>query len=157
MFNYIVRRLLQAIPLLLVVSLVIFVLLQSTGDPLATMGGRVPTRSEDRERLRRQLGLDQPLLTQYLYWLIGNDWAMVVDSDGDGIDDSVGERRGVLRGAVMQPNGVLRAAPRDLPPVPGADGRLFAVGEGRSLTFVARDRSATGYGVTFGRLCLPDQ
>ncbi len=63
----------------------------------------------------------------------------------------------VLRGAVMQPNGVLRAAPRDLLPVPGADGRLFAVGEGRSLTFVARDRSATGYGVTFGRLCLPDQ
>ena len=63
----------------------------------------------------------------------------------------------VLRGAVMQPNGVLRAPPRDLLPVPGADGRLFAVGEGRSLSFVARDRTASGYGVTFGRLCLPDR
>lgn len=61
----------------------------------------------------------------------------------------------VLRGAVMQPNGILRTPPRDLIPVPGADGRLYAVGEGRSLAFVARDRGASGYGVTFGRLCLP--
>jgi peptide/nickel transport system permease protein len=97
MFNYVVRRLLQAVPLVLIVSLVIFVLLQSTGDPLATMGGRQPTRSEDRERLRRQLGLDQPILTQYIYWLIGNDWTLF-DRDGDGEPESPGTRYGVLRG-----------------------------------------------------------
>jgi len=97
MFRYIVRRILQAIPLILLVSLTIFVLLQSTGDPLATMGGRSPTRPEDKARLRRQLGLDRPMLEQYLYWLIGNDWT-TFDRDGDGIAETPGTRYGVLRG-----------------------------------------------------------
>jgi len=97
MGRYIIRRLLQSIPLFIIVSLVVFVLLQSTGDPIATMGGRLPTRPEDRERLRRQLGLDQPVLTQYVYWLIGNDWTMV-DRDGDGEPETPGTRYGVLRG-----------------------------------------------------------
>jgi peptide/nickel transport system permease protein len=79
------------------VSLVIFVLLNSAGDPLATMGGRVPPRSEDKARLRRQLGLDQPVLVQYLYWLIGNDWTKI-DRDGDGVAETWGTRYGVLRG-----------------------------------------------------------
>lgn len=97
MGRYVLRRLIQAIPLLLITSLVIFTLLQSAGDPLATMGGRVPPRPEDRERLRRQLGLDQPILTQYLFWLIGNDWVLI-DRDGDGEGETPGTRRGVLRG-----------------------------------------------------------
>lgn len=103
MGRYIIRRLLQSIPLFIIVSLVIFVLLQSAGDPLATMGGRLPPRSEDRERLRRQLGLDQPILTQYMIWLVGNEW-MQIDSDGDGEVDArptIGATRvryGVLRG-----------------------------------------------------------
>jgi len=97
MGRYIIRRLLQAIPLVILVSLTIFVLLQATGDPLATMGGRSPTRPEDKARLRRQLGLDKPMLEQYLYWLIGNDWAKF-DLDGDGIAESPGIRYGVLRG-----------------------------------------------------------
>ena len=45
----------------------------------------------------RQLGLDQPGYMQYLYWLVGNDWAQF-DVDGDGIAESPGIRRGVLRG-----------------------------------------------------------
>lgn len=97
MSSYIVRRLLQAIPLFFIVSLIVFVLLQSAGDPLATMGGRVPPRPEDRERLRRQLGLDQPILSQYLYWLIGNDWVMI-DRDGDGEPETPGTRLGIIRG-----------------------------------------------------------
>jgi len=83
MTTYIVRRLLQAIPLLLIITAVVFVLIQLTGDPLAAYGrGRV--RAEDRARLRHQLGLDQPVLPaitldenrqitvvpgQYLTWL----------------------------------------------------------------------------------------
>jgi peptide/nickel transport system permease protein len=97
MTRYIIRRLLQAIPLLLIISLILFFLMRNTGDPLATMGGRRLTRPEDRERLARQLGLDQPLFVQYLYWLIGNDWAKV-DMDGDGVPETPGDRRGVLRG-----------------------------------------------------------
>ncbi len=97
MGRYIIRRVLQAIPLLFIISVVLFVLMQASGDPLATLGGRRPPRSEDRERLRRQLGLDQPVLVQYLYWLIGNDWVLI-DVDGDGVGDQYGTRKGVLRG-----------------------------------------------------------
>ena len=97
MTRYIIRRLLQAIPLLFIISLVLFLLMQSMGDPIATMGGRTATRSADRERLTRQLGLDKPLIVQYLYWLIGNDWTMI-DMDGDGVGETPGKRRGVLRG-----------------------------------------------------------
>ena len=97
MLRYIIRRLLQGIPLLIIVSIIIFVLMDSAADPLATMGGRTVTRAEDRARLARQLGLDQPLYMQYIYWLIGNDWARV-DLDGDGVAETPGRRLGVLRG-----------------------------------------------------------
>lgn len=97
MGRYIIRRLLQAIPLLFIISLILFVLLRNVGDPLATMGGRQATRSADRERLARQLGLDKPVITQYVYWLVGNDWTRV-DLDGDGTPETPGERKGVLRG-----------------------------------------------------------
>lgn len=97
MTRYVIRRLLQAIPLLFIVSIVLFVLLQNMGDPLATMGGRRATRPADRERLTRQLGLDQPMHMQYLFWLIGNDWTSF-DVDGDGEPETQGTRRGVLRG-----------------------------------------------------------
>jgi peptide/nickel transport system permease protein len=97
MTRYIIRRLLQAIPLLFIISLVLFVLMQNMGDPLATMGGRKVTRKEDRIRLARQLGLDKPILVQYVYWLVGNDWAKT-DMDGDGVAETPGSRKGVLRG-----------------------------------------------------------
>ena len=97
MTRYIIRRLLQAIPLLFFISVIIFFLMWQMGDPVATMGGRRATRPDDRERLRRQLGLDQPFYKQYLYWLIGNDWEKI-DVDGDGTAETTGTRRGVLRG-----------------------------------------------------------
>jgi peptide/nickel transport system permease protein len=96
MGRYIIRRIVQAIPLLFIISIALFVLMQNIGDPLATMGGRRPTKKEDRERLTRQLGLDKPVYVQYLYWLIGNDWAKV-DLDGDGVPETQGTRKGVLR------------------------------------------------------------
>ncbi len=97
MLRYIGQRLLQGIPLIFIVSIVLFVMMQNMGDPLATMGGRSVTRKQDRERLSRQLGLDQPMLIQYIYWLAGNDWKKV-DVDGDGVYESYGTRKGVLRG-----------------------------------------------------------
>lgn len=98
MLRYIVNRLLQAIPLLLIITLILFVLISSLGDPLASFGGvrrRLPPA--DRARLERQMGLDKPVIEQYLIWLVGNDW-MRVDLDGDGAPDSYGARKGVLRG-----------------------------------------------------------
>jgi peptide/nickel transport system permease protein len=97
MTRYIFRRILQAIPLIFLLSVVLFVLMQSIGDPLATLGGRTATRAEDRKRLTRQLGLDKPVIVQYLYWLVGNDWTKV-DMDGDGEAETQGSRKGVLRG-----------------------------------------------------------
>ena len=104
MGRYIIRRLLQAIPLLFIISVILFVLSVKMGDPLATFGGRTVLKSEDRKRLTRQLGLDQPLYVQYVVWLVGNDW-IAMDLNGDGKPD-VGEdgkliygtRKGVLRG-----------------------------------------------------------
>lgn len=97
MTRYIIRRLLQAFPLLFIISLVLFILMNNMGDPLATMGGRRVTRKEDRIRLARQLGLDKPVMLQYVYWLAGNDWAKT-DMDGDGVAETPGVRKGVLRG-----------------------------------------------------------
>lgn len=97
MFRYIIKRLLQGIPLLFIISVTLFLLMMNMGDPIATMGGRSLTRPEDRERLTRQLGLDKPFLVQYLYWLAGNDWTKV-DTDGDGIGETSGLRKGILRG-----------------------------------------------------------
>ncbi len=97
MINYIIRRILQAIPQLFIISILLFLLMQSFGDPVATLGARTPPKPEDKERLRRQLGLDQPLYVQYIVWLVGNDW-MLIDMDGDGAGETPGKRKGVLRG-----------------------------------------------------------
>jgi peptide/nickel transport system permease protein len=104
-YSYILRRLIQSAALLLIISVVLFVLMQASGDPLATLGGRQPPRAEDKARLRRQFGLDQPLQIQYVYWLLGNDWTTIDldgdgpgDADGDGVGDRAGTRLGALRG-----------------------------------------------------------
>lgn len=93
MTKYVIQRLIQAIPLLFFISLILFTLMQSAGDPLATLGGREPPRSEDRDRLVRQLGLDQPLHMQYVIWLIGNDWMVINEETG-----ATGTRKGAIRG-----------------------------------------------------------
>lgn len=98
MGRYIIRRLLQAIPMLLLVSIVLFALVNlAPGGPLAGHSRSRHVNPERAEMLRRQFGLDQPIPVQYVIWLIGNDW-MKVDTDGDGIPESRGERRGILRG-----------------------------------------------------------
>jgi peptide/nickel transport system permease protein len=97
---YAARRILQAIPLLLIISMLLFALMYSIGDPLAIVMN-VPRRPSGAqlEQARRRMGLDQPIYMQYLYWLIGNDWTYV-DQNGDGtLDEQVrGARRGILRG-----------------------------------------------------------
>ena len=98
MARYILRRILQAIPLLLIISFVLFALTNSLGDPMAVFAeSRQRPTAEQREIIRRRMGLDRPILEQYVVWLIGNDW-MLVDSLGDGSVMEPGTRRGVLRG-----------------------------------------------------------
>ena len=98
MVQYVIRRLLQMIPMLLILSIVLFALVNIVpGGPLAGQGQARRVRPEQAERLKRQFGLNQPLPVQYVIWLAGNDW-MKVDPDGDGIKDSYGTRKGILRG-----------------------------------------------------------
>jgi peptide/nickel transport system permease protein len=67
--RYLARRLLLLIPVLAGVSIVIFMVLHlSPGDPVEIMLGSQATQ-EDRERLRAELGLDQPLHVQYVRWI----------------------------------------------------------------------------------------
>lgn len=75
MTAYIVRRLLWMIPLLVGVSIITFAMLKRIpGDPVTVMllesrsSGRVITEA-DRERLRKQYGLDKPAYLQYFDWL----------------------------------------------------------------------------------------
>jgi len=98
MGQYIVRRLLQAIPMLLLISIILFALVNiAPGGPLTTYSrsNRIPP--EKKEAIRRSFGLDKPIPVQYVIWLVGNDW-MAIDTDGNGITDSYGTRKGVLRG-----------------------------------------------------------
>lgn len=69
MFRFLLRRLLHTIPVLLGVSLVAFFILRlAPGDPVLLMTGGDAT-AEEMDRVRRALGLDQPLVIQYLAWL----------------------------------------------------------------------------------------
>ncbi|MCC7206766.1 MAG: ABC transporter permease [Anaerolineae bacterium] len=98
MGKYVFRRLVQAIPLLFLVSFALFLLMNALGDPLAyMMESRSRPSPEQRMIIMRRLGLDQPIMTQYLTWLIGNDW-QIIDVRGDGSLMEPGPRRGVLRG-----------------------------------------------------------
>ena len=67
------------------------------GDPINLITWTPDADPETAEKMRRQLGLDQPPLAQYLYWLVGNDWTML-DIDGDGVGETPGDRYGLLRG-----------------------------------------------------------
>lgn len=64
MFTFIIKRLLQAILVMLVVTLIAFLLFQFVGDPVSQMLGQEATEA-DRAALTHELGLDQPVWKQY--------------------------------------------------------------------------------------------
>ena len=69
MRRYVVRRLLLLVPVLLGVSVIIFMVLHlAPGDPAEIMLGSQATQA-DLERLRAELGLTEPLYVQYVHWL----------------------------------------------------------------------------------------
>jgi peptide/nickel transport system permease protein len=69
MLGYLIRRLLAAIPVLGVVAVFVFLLLRLTpGDPAAIIAGDMAT-PEQLERIRTSLGLNEPLMTQFVTWV----------------------------------------------------------------------------------------
>ncbi|WP_053843842.1 ABC transporter permease [Paracidovorax avenae] len=68
MLAFLGKRLLSTLPVVLVVAITVFMIVRLTpGDPAAIIGGNSAT-SEDLDRIRVQLGLTQPLWTQFLLW-----------------------------------------------------------------------------------------
>ena len=68
MFFFILKRLAQSVLVMAIVSAVSFSLFNFVGDPVNNMVGQDATR-EQRIEIRDQLGLDDPILTQYTRFL----------------------------------------------------------------------------------------
>ncbi|MCC6469848.1 MAG: ABC transporter permease [Alphaproteobacteria bacterium] len=81
MYAFLARRLLAAIPVILVVALFVFLLLHvSPGDPAAIIAGDMAS-AHDIERIRARLGLDRPLPEQFIEWA----WALIRGDLGSSI------------------------------------------------------------------------
>jgi peptide/nickel transport system permease protein len=90
MTRYVIRRLLQAIPTFLGITILTFVIVYSApGDPVLQQTFDPSISGATRIELYHRLGLDQPVMIQYLNWLVGNGWQN---------DPDVLPRRGILRG-----------------------------------------------------------
>lgn len=80
MGGYLIRRSLQAVPLLFGISLIAFFLLQVIpGGPASAYRGMSNVSAEDIQRIERELGLDQPLFIQFAKWLekfVQGDWGV---------------------------------------------------------------------------------
>ena len=77
MRTYILRRLLQIVPTVLMITLVVFVMMRSVpGDPVVVLLGDAYTE-ENAVRVRQEYALDKPILVQYAIWLgklMRGDW-----------------------------------------------------------------------------------
>jgi peptide/nickel transport system permease protein len=72
MRDYLIRRLILIIPTFFLITVISFSLIHlAPGDPLTIMQRRSKLTPEMRELITRDLGLDQPLHTQYVKWLDG--------------------------------------------------------------------------------------
>ncbi|WP_459614502.1 ABC transporter permease [Bordetella sp. 2513F-2] len=69
MLAYIARRLLATVPVMIMVAVVVFAMLRLTpGDPAAILAGDDATGAQ-LEQIRKSMGLDQPILTQFGVWM----------------------------------------------------------------------------------------
>jgi peptide/nickel transport system permease protein len=77
-YTYILRRLLSAIPVILIITFATFLLMQMLpGGPLAAYENNPEITQKDIERLRHEMGLDRPVYVQYYAWLknfLRGDW-----------------------------------------------------------------------------------
>src|SRR3954468_18702685 len=68
MFAFILRRLIQAVIVMVAVAFIAFLLFQYVGDPVVFLLGQDATPQQIRE-LREALGLNQPFYVQFLHFL----------------------------------------------------------------------------------------
>ncbi|MFN8573487.1 MAG: ABC transporter permease [Gemmatimonadaceae bacterium] len=95
MLAHVLRRLLVALPLLLVISVLIFALIHAApGGPLTMYLENPNVRPEDIVRLKKALGLDRSLTAQYVAWLRGfaiGEWGYSF-ADGRPVTERLAER-----------------------------------------------------------------
>src|SRR5690606_38422225 len=69
MWLFILRRILATIPVMMVVAFVVFLMVRlAPGDPAVVIAGDYATPAQV-ERIRAQLGLDRPILIQFVSWI----------------------------------------------------------------------------------------
>lgn len=94
MTRYLIRRLLQAIPTFIGITMITFIVIKlAPGDPVMQMTFDPKIKPETREKIRQGLGLDKPIAVQYIIWLFGNDWMQLF---GEEVQDRY-ITKGVLR------------------------------------------------------------
>jgi peptide/nickel transport system permease protein len=95
MGRYVLRRLIQSVPLLLGISVIVFGILKAVpGGPLALYESTPGITDEDIRRLEHTFGLDQPIPLQYLQWLgkfVTGDWGYSLVQH-QRVIDLIGER-----------------------------------------------------------------
>lgn len=70
------RSVISTLVTMFIVSVVLFTLLEVSGRDVTIQILGVFSTPEQRESLRKQLGLDQPAYIRYTDWLLGNDWRL---------------------------------------------------------------------------------
>ncbi len=116
MLKYLIRRLIQSIPIFFGITLLSYLLLwMAPGSVVERLYFAPNIKAETRAKLAAQLGIDDPFHIQYLRWLAGDDWLrwdsdgdgvadgafellVALDEDGDGTPEPPGENYGILRG-----------------------------------------------------------
>jgi peptide/nickel transport system permease protein len=69
MYAYIGRRVVQGLFTVLIITVLCFALTRLSSDPMAQYANKQGLTQEDKDRIRHNLGLDQPLPIQYFKWL----------------------------------------------------------------------------------------
>jgi peptide/nickel transport system permease protein len=87
MSKYIIRRVLQAIPVLIGITIVVYsILLAAPGGPTARFAQNPRVTAEQREKFKKAWGLDQPVPVQYCRWM------GICNPDGEGLGVFIGPK-----------------------------------------------------------------
>jgi peptide/nickel transport system permease protein len=69
MWAYIVRRIVQALFILFIITMLCFILTRLSSDPMSQYANKPGITAADRAAIAKSLGLDQPMPVQYVRWL----------------------------------------------------------------------------------------
>jgi len=108
MAKFIIRRILQAIPTFLGITLLSYgIMIAAPGDPVSLLSFGPGTTDAQRAALAERLGVNEPVYLQYITWLVGDDWRefeardrfgeIIYDENGDPVMEQ-GDRKGIIRG-----------------------------------------------------------